>query len=88
MADHNKTKSAFLFDNQVLSLTLNSPKGNVLDIEMISELTQAIREFGSRSEIKAFVFEGAGENFSYGASIPEHTKEVVVELLSSFRKFF
>ena len=88
MPEFKKIKAASLFDDQIAKLTLNAPKGNILDIEMISELTQAIREFGSRSEIKAFVFEGAGENFSYGASIPEHTKEIVVQLLSVFRKFF
>lgn len=84
----DRIKTNFLFDQQVFSLCLNSPKGNVLDREMISELTEAIKSTGSDSKIKALVFEGAGENFSFGASIPEHRQEIVADLLSKFREFF
>ncbi len=83
MEDTKKIKSDFLFDGQILNLTLNAPKGNVLDIEMISELTQAVEKLGSNPQVKAFVFQGAGEHFSYGASIPEHTKELAPKLLSA-----
>jgi len=86
--EKNKIKSDFLFDGQILNLTLNAPKGNVLDIEMISELTQAVEKLGVNQDIKAFVFEGAGEHFSYGASIPEHTKELAPKLLATFHTFF
>ncbi len=88
MGDTKKIKSDFLFDGQILNLTLNAPKGNVLDIEMISELTEAVKNFGSKPGIKAFVFQGAGEHFSYGASIPEHTKELAPKLLSAFHNLF
>ncbi len=88
MGDTKKIKSDLLFDGQILNLTLNAPKGNVLDIEMISELTEAVENFGSKPEVKAFVFQGAGEHFSYGASIPEHTKELAQKLLSTFHTFF
>ena len=88
MGDTKKIKSDFLFDGQVLNLTLNAPKGNVLDIKMISELTEAVEKLGSNPQVKAFVFQGAGEHFSYGASIPEHTKELAPKLLSVFHNFF
>ncbi len=88
MGDYNKVKSDFLFDGQILKLSLNAPKGNVLDIEMISELTQAVEKLGSNPQVKAFVFQGAGEHFSYGASIPEHTKELAPKLLSAFHNCF
>ena len=88
MGDYNKVKSDFLFTGQMLKLSLNAPKGNVLDIEMISELTQAVEKLGSNPQVKAFVFQGAGEHFSYGASIPEHSKELVPKLLSAFHNFF
>jgi len=88
MGDTKKIKSEFLFDGQILNLTLNAPKGNVLDIEMISELTQAVEELGSKPQVKAFLFQGAGEHFSYGASIPEHTKELAPKLLAAFHNFF
>ncbi len=88
MGDTKKIKSDFLFTGQISNLTLNAPKGNVLDIEMISELTEAVKNFGSKPQVKAFVFQGAGEHFSYGASIPEHTKELAPKLLSAFHNFF
>ena len=88
MGDTKKIKSDFLFDGQILNLTLNAPKGNVLDIEMISELTEAVRKHGVNPEVKAFMFQGTGEHFSYGASIPEHTKELAPKLLSAFHTFF
>jgi cyclohexa-1,5-dienecarbonyl-CoA hydratase len=84
----HKIETAFLFDHQIFSLTLNSPKGNVLDREMIFELTDAVKTIGADSKIKAIVFTGAGGNFSFGASIPEHRQEIVADLLSKFHDFF
>ena len=88
MSSYNKIKSDLLFDNQVLALTLNAPKANVLDIAMISELTDAVKQFASDSDVKAIIFRAEGEHFSYGASIPEHQKEYVDELLTKFHGFF
>ncbi len=73
-----------LQDDQILRLTLNAPKGNVLDKQMMSELTTAIREEGRQKHVKALVFVGAGEHFSFGASVPEHQKEQVAEMLVTF----
>ncbi|MFQ5675476.1 MAG: enoyl-CoA hydratase-related protein [bacterium] len=84
----NKISSDLILDDQVLVLTLNSPKANVLDIEMISELTLAVQESGSKPTVKAIIFQGAGEHFSYGASVPEHTRELAGHMLSAFHQFF
>lgn len=83
-----KIESNLVFEQNILQLTLDAPKGNVLDIEMISELTEVVETRASAQEIKAIIFKGTGEHFSYGASIPEHKKEVVGELLSKFHTFF
>ena len=42
MSRFNKIKADLSHDGQVLWLTLNAPKGNVLDGEMMSELTEAL----------------------------------------------
>ena len=84
MTDFNKLKVDFSQDGQVLNLTLNAPKGNVLDKEMMSELQKAIERKAAQSSVKAIVLRGEGAHFSFGASVPEHMKENVAEMLATF----
>lgn len=88
MADFKKIKLDFTHENQILTLTLNAPKGNVLDREMMTELIKAIGEQGRGASIKALVFQGEGDHFSFGASVPEHQKEFVAEMLGTFHDLF
>ncbi len=88
MVEFNKIKIDLSHEEQVLNLTLNAPKGNVLDKEMVTELTQAIRQEGQKSSVKAVVFQGEGDHFSFGASVPEHQAEFVEEMLKTFHQFF
>ena len=61
-------------NDAVLHITLDRPKANILDAEMITAIQDALE-----SEVKAstrlIVFEGAGEHFSFGASVEEHQAE-------------
>lgn len=84
MTDFNKLKVDLSQDGQVLNLTLNAPKGNVLDKEMMSELQKAIERKAAQSSVKAIVLRGEGAHFSFGASVPEHMKENVAEMLATF----
>lgn len=86
MSKFNKVKLGFLHDHQILNLTLNAPKGNILDKEMMTELTQAVRQEGREPLVKALVFRGEGEHFSFGASVPEHQKAQVGEMLKTFHR--
>ncbi len=86
MPQFRKIKYAILFDHQVLNLTLNAPKGNVLDKEMMTELSEAVQKEGQNPAIKALVFQGEGEHFSFGASVPEHQKEFVAGMLATFHQ--
>jgi cyclohexa-1,5-dienecarbonyl-CoA hydratase len=88
MTAFKKIKLDFTHENQILAVTLNAPKGNVLDREMMSELIAAIKENGSTPSIKALVFQGAGDHFSFGASVPEHQKEFVPQMLAAFHDLF
>lgn len=74
------------FEGQVLDLKLNAPKANVLDREMMTELTQALEEHSGSDKIKAIVFRGEGRHFSFGASVPEHTRERVTGMLATFHR--
>ncbi|MDZ7267661.1 MAG: enoyl-CoA hydratase-related protein [candidate division KSB1 bacterium] len=88
MAQYQKIKSDFSHENQILTLTLNAPKGNVLDREMMTELMTAITENGSAPSLKALMFQGAGGHFSFGASVPEHQKEFAPYMLATFHDLF
>ena len=61
---------------------------NVLDKTMLSELLNVFKTFKSNKNIKLITFEGAGDHFSYGASVEEHQKENAAEMLKVFHQVF
>ncbi len=75
-----------LFDGQIVRFTFNAPKANVLDAEMMAELQSGLGEINR--DVKLIQFIGAGDHFSFGASVPEHTKENVLEMLRQFHGLF
>lgn len=88
MSDYKKIKSGLSHDEQVFSVTLNAPKGNVLDGEMMLEITKVLQTIARRSSVKAVVFRGEGKHFSFGASVPEHQKKYVATMLRTFHTLF
>jgi len=88
MAAPEKIRIEYAYDRQILNLILDAPKGNVLDIMMITELTDAVQVLEKSFGVKAIVFQGAEEHFSYGASVREHQRELVGNLLAAFHHFF
>ena len=75
-------------DGQVLHLLLDAPKGNVLDLTMLNGLAAALQEHGHDPALKVIVFEGAGANFSFGASVAEHTWDHAPTMLLRFHGLF
>jgi cyclohexa-1,5-dienecarbonyl-CoA hydratase len=74
---------------QVDRIVLDRPKGNVIDLEMIEAIRARIAEIGvDPGARKLLVFEGAGPNFSFGASVEEHLPEKVGRLLPAFHRLF
>lgn len=65
-------------------LALNAPPGNVLSMEMVADLRDALAHIGSASGIKLVTIEGTGGHFSYGASVPEHLPPAVTDMLPAF----
>ncbi|MCP4568826.1 MAG: cyclohexa-1,5-dienecarbonyl-CoA hydratase [FCB group bacterium] len=77
-----------LADGQVIRVTLNAPKANVLDGAMMSDIQEFLDILTFQSDVKLVQFTGAGDNFSFGASVPEHTKENAPQMLKQFHKLF
>lgn len=71
----------------VLRLTLNQPKGNILTGEMMRELESVLREHQGDRHLRLVVIRGAGGHFSFGASVEEHRRDRVREMLAAFHGF-
>ncbi|HET9795841.1 MAG TPA: enoyl-CoA hydratase/isomerase family protein [Thermoanaerobaculia bacterium] len=66
-------------------IVLDRPPANILDLETFAAIRSAIGKIAADPDVRALVFEGAGANFSFGASVAEHLPERVGELLPAFR---
>ena len=86
MADKILTES--LHDNQVIRLTLNAPKANILDAEMMTDLQQAMENLRQKPGVKLLQFIGAGNHFCFGASVPEHVCDKAPAMLKQFHQLF
>ena len=72
----------------VARITLDRPKHNVLDIEMINELIAEVKVLGADDELKCLVFNGAGPSFCAGVEVSDHKPEMAVEMIETFNRFF
>jgi cyclohexa-1,5-dienecarbonyl-CoA hydratase len=77
-----------LHDGQVIRLTLNAPKANVLDAEMMAELQKSLDDLRGQLSVKLVQFIGAGDHFCFGASVAEHTRESAPQMLKQFHQLF
>lgn len=83
-----KIKVEYKYDNAVARIILDDGKANILDNVMMSELVSLLSSFKNQNDLKLITFEGAGNNFSYGASVEEHTKDKAAAMLDGFHKIF
>lgn len=61
--DRQQTRAAF---------TLFHEKGNIITADMVAALRSALQNVAENPHVKLVTIEGAGADFSFGASIPEH----------------
>ncbi|HEX6322834.1 MAG TPA: enoyl-CoA hydratase-related protein [Vicinamibacterales bacterium] len=65
-------------------VTIGGSKGNVLDGALMDALSQTFEQARRAPALKALVLEGAGQNFSYGASVAEHLPDQVERMFLRF----
>ncbi|HXT68990.1 MAG TPA: enoyl-CoA hydratase/isomerase family protein [Vicinamibacterales bacterium] len=70
---------------QVWLVTFGARPGNILDRATLAELRQVFVDARAATSLKAMVLEGAGDHFSYGASIQEHLPPDVRSMLEHMR---
>lgn len=63
---------AFNGDQTRAAVRLFHPKGNIITAEMIRALVPSLESIADHPHVKLVTIEGAGADFSFGASIPEH----------------
>ena len=76
------------FDGEVAYVTLNHPPVNVIDFDLIEQLTVFLNEVRKDSRLCAVVFEGAGPVFSAGVDVAAHLPATVERMLGSFHGVF
>ena len=60
-------------------------KGNIITAEMIHALRAGLETLPENHHLKLVTFEGEGQDFSFGASISEHTAEEIGRVLPAMR---
>lgn len=70
--DQEQTRAAF---------TLHHPKGNIITAEMVGALRWALESVAENPHLKLITIEGSGDDFSFGASIPEHAPGAIDRVL-------
>ncbi len=83
-----KLKIEYSHEGAVANIILNDGKGNVLDNIMMLEILDLFDQFKENKNIKLITFQGEGKHFSFGASVPEHTKEFAEIMIKTFHKIF
>jgi cyclohexa-1,5-dienecarbonyl-CoA hydratase len=81
MPDMNPVAVAFDNSQTRVAFTLQDPKGNIVTLEMVRALRAALEAVAQNPHLKLITLDGAGPDFSFGASIPEHTPERIREVL-------
>jgi cyclohexa-1,5-dienecarbonyl-CoA hydratase len=69
-------------------ITLNRPPLNIMNIEMMAEISDALESLHNEDHVKLIVFNSACKVFSAGVDMVDHTPQKVFQLLDSFHKIF
>ncbi|UCF11687.1 MAG: enoyl-CoA hydratase/isomerase family protein [Thermoplasmatales archaeon] len=68
-------------------ITLNRPPLNILNIEMMQEINNALKLFHKQA-LKVLILNANGKAFSAGVDVSDHTKEKVKEMIQTFHNIF
>ncbi len=72
----------------IARLVLARPPLNVLNIEMMREMTGFIDSIAGETDLKALVVSGEGKAFSAGVDVSEHTGDMAEEMIEVFHGLF
>ena len=71
----------FSEDQSRAAFQWSHPRGNIITAEIVQALRAGLESLAGNHRLKLVTIEGAGADFSFGASIPEHTAERIGNVL-------
>ena len=91
-----KTKKEFKYirwddSGTVAHLTLNRPKQNIMNMDMLKEMASAIESLNSRDDVRIILLDSAPEcegYFSAGVGAEGYTTQMVFQMLDAFHHVF
>ena len=92
--EHEKKEFKFIRWNDsgiVAHLTLNRPKQNIMNIEMLREIARAIESLSAREDVRMIVLDAAPEcegYFSLGVGAEGYTQQMVFQMMDAFHNVF
>ncbi|KKB41272.1 enoyl-CoA hydratase/isomerase family protein [Bacillus thermotolerans] len=78
----------FRTEQGVAYLTLDRPPVNVLNIEMMNEISSALTSIRDNKDLHALVIRAEGKVFSAGAAVEDHMGDKAEPMLQAFHKMF
>jgi enoyl-CoA hydratase/carnithine racemase len=72
----------------ITRITLNRPPANVLSVELMQELAQAVESLEYERDVKLVVLFGAGRYFSAGFELGDHLGDRAYPMLEGFRRVY
>jgi len=75
-------------DGGLGTITLKRPPVNVLNIEMMDEINETLREWVKKKDLKVVLFNAEGKCFSAGVDVAEHMGDLAPKMIYSFHGMF
>ena len=72
----------------VATLTLDRPKHNVLNIEMMNELNGLLETLANDGALKCVILAASGPSWCAGVEVADHKPEMVDEMIATFNGIF
>jgi len=75
-------------DGGLGTITLKKPPVNVLNIEMMDEINDTLRDWIEKKDLKVVLFDAEGKCFSAGVDVGEHMGDLAPKMIESFHGMF
>lgn len=75
-------------DGEVATLRIARPPANLLAVEVLEELNEAILSLRSQKTLEVLILRGAGNTFSEGIDLAEHVGDRVQRLIHVYMRLF
>ena len=72
----------------VARITLNRPKFNMMNIEMMGEFNRLLEDLLEDSDLKCVAINAEGKHFCTGVEVADHKPDMVDDMIATFNRIF